>query len=107
MSEITNAVALAKDPDFRDWVRAASCFHARTVIAAGTQGAPRTLAVDTITNPTQHLDRWINVLSADPALCSVGCEVGDQQGQIGQQLLLTQIGATWAALAGVLYPGHG
>lgn len=104
MSTMTNAVALARDPDFRDWVRVSCCFQARTVITAGTTGPSRTLAVDTIGNPTLHLDRWINVLAADPALCTVGSTVGDSPGQVGQQLMLTQIAATWPALAGVLYP---
>lgn len=104
MSEITNAVNLARDPDFRDWVRVGCCFHARTIIAAGTAGAVRTLAVDTVSNPTMRLDQWINVLAADPALCSVSSTVGDGQDQIGQALLLGQIAATWTALAAVLYP---
>ena len=104
MSNIINAVALARDPDFRDWVRVGCCFQARTIIAAGTGGAARTLAVETVGNPNLHLDRWINVLAADPALCSVGSTVGDGQGQIGQALLLGQIEATWTALAAVLYP---
>lgn len=104
MSEITNAVALARDDTFRDWVRVGCCFRARTIIAAGTGGAARTLAVETVGNPNLHLDRWINVLAADPALCSVGSTVGDGQGQIGQDLLLGQISTTWQALAAVLYP---
>ncbi len=103
-SQIGNAVELGRDPDFRDWVRAGICFQARTVIAAGTQGPDRQLAIDTVSNPTLHLDRWINVLSADPALCSVGSTVGESNDQIGQQLILTQIAATWPALAAVLYP---
>lgn len=103
-NEILNAVALARDPDFRDWVRAGTCFQARTVIAAGTQGPDRQLAIDTVTNPTLHLDRWVNVLSADPLLCSVGSTVGTGSGRIGQDLLLGQISTTWQALAAVLYP---
>lgn len=104
MSQMSNAVALSRDPDFRDWVRVGCCFRARTVITSGGQGPERKLAVETVGNPSLHLDRWINVLAADPALCAVGATVGDSPGTIGQTLLLAQIGATWPALAAVLYP---
>lgn len=100
---ILNAVALGRDPDFRDWVRAATCYHARTALTGGTP-AGRKLALVTVTSPTVHLDQWINVLSADPALCETASAVGDDEGQIGQTLLLTQIAATWSALAAALYP---
>ena len=103
-NEIVNAVALARDPDFRDWVRAGPCFHARTVIAGNGTGSSRLLAVDTVSNSTLHLDRWVNVLSSDPLLCSVGSTVGTGTGKIGQDLLLAEIAATWVALATVLYP---
>ncbi|HML52384.1 MAG TPA: hypothetical protein PKD84_13390 [Propionicimonas sp.] len=104
MSVIVNAVALGKDSDFRDWVRAGTCYHARTVLTGAAGASAKALALDTITSPTTHLDRWIHVLSTDPAICGVGDTVGDGDGQIGQALLLTQIAATWPSLAGVLYP---
>lgn len=102
-SEIVNAVALARDDAFRDWVCAGTCYHARTALSGGT-AASRRLALETVTNPALHLDRWIHVLASDPAICSVGDTVGDGDGQIGQALLLTQIAATWPSLAAVLYP---
>lgn len=102
-NEITNAVNLARDPDFRDWVRAGTCYHARTALTGGTP-ASRRLALDTVTNPTLHLDRWIHALASDPDLCSVGATVGEDTGQIGQNLLLTRIADTWPDLADVLYP---
>ncbi len=103
-NEIVNAVALARDPDFRDWVRAGVCFQARLMIAGSSEPASQRLAIDTVSNPTLHLDRWVNVLASDPALCSIGATVGTGSGKIGQDLLLTQIGATWPTLAPVLYP---
>ena len=105
MSQMSNAVALSRDADFRDWVMVGCCFQARNVIASGSGTvASRKLAADTIGNPSLHLERWVHVLAADPALCGVGATVGETEGKIGQTLLLTQITATWTALSAVLYP---
>lgn len=103
-SEIIHAVNLAKDADFRDWVRSACCYHARLVLVGTGSAAAKKLALETVTSPVTHLDRWIHVLSTDPAICGVGDTVGEAQGQVGQALLLTQIAATWPTLASVLYP---
>jgi hypothetical protein len=99
-NEIPNAVALMRDTDFRDWVRAGVCYQAATLIAAGT--APATslkVANDVVGSPTVHLERFLNVLATRVPICSVGSTVE----AIGQTLLLAQIAAVWDKLAVAIY----
>lgn len=101
-NEITNAVALMKDPDFRDWVCAAACYRASAVLTSGTAPA-KAMAQEVLLNPRgPNLDRLINVLAVRPALFGAGATVGD--GGIGQQALLTEIAAVWTPLATALHP---
>ena len=51
MSEITNAVNLARDPDFRDWVRVGCCFHARSPRSRPLPGRPVTESRPHIAHP--------------------------------------------------------
>ncbi len=101
-NEITNAVALMKDPEFRDWVCAAACYQASAALTSGTAAA-KTMAQEVLLNPRgPHLERLINVLAVRPNLFNAGATVGE--GGIGQQVLLTEIAAVWTPLATVLYP---
>ncbi len=103
-NEIPNAVALMRDPDFRDWVCAASCYQAAQVLGSGTNAA-KAMASEVLLNPRgPQLERLINVLATQTALASVGSTVGTTAGTITQALLLTQIAAVWNPLAAVLYP---
>lgn len=103
-NEIPNAVSLMRDPDFRDWVCAASCYQAAQALASGT-AASKAMAAEVLLNPRGHvLERLINVLATQTAIASVGASVGTAAGTITQPLLLTQIATVWAPLAAVLYP---
>ena len=100
-NEIPNAVALMKDADFRDWVRAGVCYQAAVVIAATGQPATSVkVANDVVGNPAVHLDRFLNVLACRPQICSIGATVAT----IGQPLLLAQITAVWDKLSTAIYP---
>jgi DNA-binding beta-propeller fold protein YncE len=103
-NEIPNAVALMRDPDFRDWVCAASCYQAAQVLASGT-AASKAMATEVLLNPRGHiLERLVNVLATQTAIASVGSTVGTAAGTITQTLLLTQTATVWAPLTAVLYP---
>ena len=105
-NELSNAVALMRSSDFRDWVMAAACYQASVVLTGtGQTTASKALASDALLNPTgPHLNRLVGVLATRTQIASIGTEVGEGAGQVGQTLLLGQIAAVWAPLAAVMYP---
>lgn len=107
-NEIPNAVSLMQSSLFRDWVRAAIVYKARDVITEATTVADHAkrveLAAIVAVNPDQHLNIFVNAIACDPAVASVGAEVGEGTGRVGQALLLDRIGLIWTPLAKLLYP---
>lgn len=105
-NEIPNAVQLMKDSDFRDWVCAASAQIATQQIAgANSTAASKAMGAAALLNPRgQILERLVNILATRPNICSVGTTVGEQDGSIGQSLLLSELGKVWGPLANILYP---
>ena len=101
-NELPNAVALMQNDEFRSWVMAASVYQARQVIiepASTTDHTPRvSLANSVVMNPTQYLERFVNVIACDPGIASLGTTVQ----QITQPTLLQKMSDIWTPLSKVV-----
>lgn len=104
--ELPNAVTLMGDSTFRDWVAAAASYTATNVLASGSSTVPaKAMAAEVLVTPRGAVvERLVNILATRFAICSVGNAVGEDVGQIGQALLLSEMGSIWGSLASVLYP---
>ena len=102
-NELPNAVALMRDSDFRDWVMAAAVYTARTVLAEPTAtpdySVRRQLAITILGNPSVIVERTVNIIAADPEVCSKGTTVT----AVGQTLLIQKMADIWTPIAKLLY----
>ena len=104
--ELANSVVLMGDSTFRDWVSAAASHTATNVLASGSSTvAAKAMAAEVLVTPCGAVvERLVSMLATRFAICSVGDSVGEDEGQVGQALLLTEMGSIWSPLAAVLYP---
>lgn len=98
--EIVNAITLIKSSDFRDWCRVLSAFQARKVIVESDTTPDHAvrlkLAERVILDPDFILNRVVNILATDPAVCGLGTRIGQD---ITQDLLVAKAAEIWTPLA--------
>lgn len=105
-NEVPNAVALRKDPEWKEWVLVAAAYQARVVILEPADTPNHEIrmkmAREVAFTPESIFGVLLTVVSTDPAVCSKGSTAA----QVTQQTLLGKVEEVWTPLANLLYAGR-
>jgi hypothetical protein len=97
MALLSNAAALANDPDFRNRVTAAAVGRARSGISnpdAGIHAINFARAI--VQNPTIYVHAFAWAIATDPAIASLGATGA----AVPDEAILASMQPVWAAMAG-------